>query len=136
MAVEIQVGSSFWEVGSGSLLHAFASTVSARLEPQGWGSRFPLLLLRLYDGELPAADAAAARAELVTVRRELGALAPDQVVWDIEDRAARPPWGDDINPDITSLADYFVTSDGHDLFDVLDLALAAAQEGAEPVRVA
>jgi 2,3-bisphosphoglycerate-dependent phosphoglycerate mutase len=53
-------------------------------------------------------------------------------VWDVEDRSKRPPWGDDISPDITSLANYFVTDDGRDLFEVFDEAVGyAARSGAE-----
>ncbi|WAH38665.1 Imm70 family immunity protein [Alicyclobacillus dauci] len=36
---------------------------------------------------------------------------------------SKQPWGTDITAEITSLSNYFVTSDGRDLFEVLFLAL-------------
>jgi 2,3-bisphosphoglycerate-dependent phosphoglycerate mutase len=119
MAVGLHLESITDEVGSSDFFHAFFSTVSGRLEPAGWGSRFPILTRKLYKGELRDGDASAARAELVLIRTELGKLRPDKVIWDIDDRSKQPPWGSDIAPDITSLANYFVTSTGRDLIDVL-----------------
>jgi hypothetical protein len=46
-------------------------------------------------------------------------------------RPSAPPWGDDIGEEITSLAHYFVTSDGRDLFEVLFAALAEATESGQ-----
>jgi hypothetical protein len=80
----------------------------------------------LYGGRLAFADAPAALAELRDAKATLAAIAPSQVVWDIEDRAARPPWGTNIAASITSLANYFVSSSGRDVFSVLDEALAAS----------
>jgi hypothetical protein len=126
VAVGIRVGSRVWTVGTGDFLHAFFSTVSYRLEPAGWGSRFPALLNELYQGELPAGRAEEARRELDAVQLELEKHPPGDVVWDVEDLSRRPPWGDDISPDITDLGNYFVTQDGRDLFEVLREALAEA----------
>jgi 2,3-bisphosphoglycerate-dependent phosphoglycerate mutase len=134
MGIGIEVGDSYREIGSGDFLHCFFSTVSATLEPAGWGSRFPNLMNRLYQGELPAADSRKARSELEAIRRELVVYPPSAVVWDIEDRSQRPLWGDSIAPEITSLANYFVTSEGKDLFDVLFAALdEAARSGQSAV---
>jgi 2,3-bisphosphoglycerate-dependent phosphoglycerate mutase len=52
------------------------------------------------------------------------------VVWDFEQRNVRPPWGDNISPTITSLADYFVTSDGRDLLAVIEEALLTGARAA------
>jgi hypothetical protein len=48
------------------------------------------------------------------------------VVWNHEDRGAKAPWGDRIAPHIKTLADYFVTSDGQNLLDVLETAFTAS----------
>jgi 2,3-bisphosphoglycerate-dependent phosphoglycerate mutase len=121
MGLGIAVGDDCWTVGSPDLLHAFFSTVSARLEPGGWGSRFPALLRELYEGELAVTSVETALSELLLVRRELGLLPPGDVVWDIDDPAATAPWGDMSGaPD---LARCFFTADGRDLFDVLLTAL-------------
>jgi 2,3-bisphosphoglycerate-dependent phosphoglycerate mutase len=132
VAVELCAGSVLWEVGSADFLHAFFSTVAARLEPAGWGSRFPATMRTLYAGRVAGEEAARAVAELDQIREELRAFPPADVVWSYEDRSQRPPWGDDIAPEITSLGDYFVTSDGRDLFAVLGEALAhSARSGDE-----
>jgi hypothetical protein len=126
MSVGIQVGDRHYEIGAGNFLYCFFSTASANLEPGGWGTRFPALMNHLYRGTLPVDLAPPAKSELLMVQRELAACPPSAVVWDIEDRSQRPPWGDDIAETITSLANYFVTSDGRDLFEVLFAALAEA----------
>lgn len=135
MAVSLTVGDEVFEAGSPDELHALFSTIGARLEPDGWGSRFPALMERLYQGRLPAAHAAQARAELAEVRTGLEQLPPDAVVWDIEDRARRPPEGDDVDPAIANLAEYFLTGDGQPLLGAIDAALRAAERRGEDVVV-
>ncbi len=115
----VEVGDESWLVGSPDLLHAFFSSVSHRLEPDGWGTRFPALMLHLYQGELAAQYADRALVELAAARRELAEFAPADVVWDIDDLAARPPWGAELHGTAPNLARYFVTVDGNDVFDVL-----------------
>jgi hypothetical protein len=126
MAIGITAGSTTAELGAPSFVHAFFSTLNAHCEPEGWGTRLPHLMNGLYGGRLAFADAPAALAELRDAKATLAAIAPSQVVWDIEDRAARPPWGTNIAASITSLANYFVSSSGRDVFSVLDEALAAS----------
>jgi 2,3-bisphosphoglycerate-dependent phosphoglycerate mutase len=127
MGVHVEVGEHSWEIGSASFLHAFFSTASVHLEPAGWGSRFPVLMRQLYQGRLSAAHVEEARQELADIRRGSGGFPPAAVVWDVEDRSKRPPWGDNMSPTITSLADYFVTSNGRDLFEVLAEAMGEAE---------
>lgn len=119
MTIGLRLGSITAEVGSDAFFHSFFSTVSGRLESEGWGSRFPVLLHRLYAGRLTQEDAAKALAELEVIVAELARLGPDRVIWDIEDRSRTPPWGRNISAGITSLANYFVTSTGRDLIVVL-----------------
>ena len=125
MAVGIKVGSIVDEIGAPSFLHSFFSTISAHADDGRWGSRFPHLF-RLYEGRVPAHEAADALAELREAKLILSRLSPASVVWDIENRSAKPPWGSDISPGITSLGNYFVSSTGRDLFDLLEEALEAA----------
>ena len=65
--------------------------------------------------------------EIKQVRSELARFKPSEVIWDIEELTKQPPWGDKISTQITSLANYFVTSDGRDLFEVIFKALEDAQ---------
>ncbi|MBA0429915.1 hypothetical protein D7Y53_08165 [Stenotrophomonas maltophilia] len=129
MTVGIRLGQITDEIGSSSFLYAFFSTISGNLEPDGWGSRFPILMRQLYAGRLQQSDAADALAELHMVRRELADLPPARVIWSLEDRTQHLPLGDDIAPDIDSLATYFVTAHGRDLIALLIDVLEALQEG-------
>ena len=133
MSVGIKVGSITDEIGTEDFFHAFYSTVSGRLEAH-WGERFPSLM-HLYDGRLPCEQAPAALAELAEIRSKLEAFRPDSVIWDIEDRAKMPPWGSNISADITNLSNYFVTSTGRDLIDLLQEALEASRDEHRPAEI-
>lgn len=135
MGVGLSAGNHLWSIGTGEFFHAFFSTVTARLEPDGWGTRFPAVMKELYRGELDPESAELALAELDRIRAELRRFSPSDVVWDAADRARRPPWGDEIAEDITDLSNYFVTDEGQDPFDVLTRALGYATRAAVPVRV-
>jgi 2,3-bisphosphoglycerate-dependent phosphoglycerate mutase len=128
MAVGIRVGSVTSEIGTPSFLNAFFSTISVRCEPDGWGSQFPLLMNDLYQGRLSHKNARAALAELTAVKQLLEGFPPSAVVWDIDDLSARPPWGGEIAEEITSLGNYFVSSTGRDLFELLEESLSAAAD--------
>jgi hypothetical protein len=123
MTVGFAVGAVTDEIGSADFFHAFFSTIAVRLEPR-WGARFPVVMTRLYRGELPAALAPAALAELRAIRAGLAAFPSRDVVWDHADRSRRPPWGDAIAGEITDLSTYFVTSAGRDLIATLEEAIA------------
>jgi hypothetical protein len=129
MTIYLDLGNVSDEVGTPDFFHAFFSTVSGNLEPAGWGSRFPVLLRELYKGELGKANAQKARMELAQIQTEMRGLAPERVIWDFEDRSKRPPWGNDISSDITDLSNYFVTSTGRDLIDVIGQCLDELQSG-------
>lgn len=126
MAVGVTVGAITDELGAASFVHSFFSTISVHCESNGWGSRFPHLMYELYQGHLPHANALLALSELRRAKATLSKLPPTSVVWDIDNRLARPPWGDDIASDITSLGNYFVSSDGRDVFQILEEALAVS----------
>jgi hypothetical protein len=123
MALGLAVGDDTWSVGSPDLLHAFFSTVSVRLEPGGWGTRFPALLNELYDGALPVTSVETALSELLLARRELGLLPASHVVWDADARHVPAPRSGSHVAGAPSLARSFVTDEGRDLFDVLLTAL-------------
>lgn len=135
MALAAWVGRERFELGEPAFLKAFFSTVFAKLEAGDWGRCFPVLMRDLYSCRLSPEKAAAASEELVRLREELKAFKPRDFVWDFEDRTRRPHWGDEISPHITSLANYFVTSDGKDLLDVLQQALAAAAQKHQDVVI-
>lgn len=136
MAVALRVGSNVWPVGTGEFFHAFFSTITVRLEPDGWGTRFPTVMHELYRGRLEGAEPAERAAdELQQIRSQLAHFPPSDVVWDSEDRAKQPPWGDNISADITDLSNYFVTEDGRDLFEVLEAAVGYAGRPGRPLTI-
>jgi hypothetical protein len=89
----------------------------------------------LYGDEVGVGQLAAVEAELNEVVARLGELPPAMVVWGAEDRGAQPPWGDAIAPTITSLANYWWTSDGRDFRAVLREAIVSASTRGEPIRI-
>jgi len=83
---------------------------------------------------LSSEAAARAPAELDQIREELRPFRASDVVWDVEDRSNRPPWGE-ISDEITDLSNYFVTEAGRDLLDVLGEPIGYASRVGAPLRV-
>ena len=135
MAVGFTVKRYLYTIGGGDFLHAFFSTVCGRLENEQWGSKYPHIMRELYQGELPVEHLQQAEKELAQIKRGLAQLAPDQVIWDIEDRSLTPPWGNRISNAITDLGNYFVTSSGEDFLEVFHNALTKAQQLQVPLRI-
>ncbi len=136
MAVGLFTDPVFFTIGSSSFLHCFFSTIACRLENNLWGSRFPILMNRLYnEGEIQPTDCRTASEELSVIKRELLNFSPDKVIWDFDDLSRQPPWGDRIAERITSLANYFWTGDGEDLFEVFEKALNASINIQEPLVI-
>jgi hypothetical protein len=119
MTVGIQAGSSISEVGASSFFNAFFSTLTGLLEPEGRGTRFPVIAGDFYEGHISSGQTDKARSELVLIQAELAQHPPSAVIWDFEDRTKQPPWGDDFSPNITSMANYFVSSTGRDMFELM-----------------
>lgn len=115
MAAAFKQGSVITEIGAQGVLHSWFSTVAARLEGGTWGSRYPCVMTRLYQGSLPSAQAQAALSELQEIRSELSALSTRDAVWDIDHPDQAPPPNHQQNPRATSMADYFLTANGLDL---------------------
>jgi hypothetical protein len=135
MAIYVTVGVSDYEIGSGSFFNSFFSTISYHLEPNGWGSKYPVLMNEFYQGTLEWKKAEEILKNILEIREYLKKYTPDKVIWDIKDLKKRPPWGDNISTDITDLSNYFVTSDGNDLFDVLINAFAEAVSEKEDLSI-
>ena len=128
MAVGFKVKFYWCQIGHGDFLHSFFSTVAYNLEDKKWGSRFPVIMNKLYQGKINREDIEKAIEELGIIKKELQAFSPDKVIWDIEDISKQPPWGDNISKDITNLSNYFITSDGEDFISVFFHALEKSKE--------
>ena len=111
MGLSVCVGNESYEIGSASFFKSFFSTIVVRLEEGRWGSRFPVVMNEFYSGRIKYEQVKDALKELQAIQQMLSDYSPDQIVWDFERREAVPPWGSNISPTITSLANYFVTSD-------------------------
>ncbi|SDQ07349.1 immunity 70 family protein [Virgibacillus salinus] len=135
MGIGINVGDFYYEIGSGDFFHSFFSTISYHLEPEGWGTKYPFLMNEFYQGSLKWDLSTKVIEELKDAHRRLQNYKPSQVVWDIEDTSLQPPWGDNISSDITSLANYFVTSDGEDLIEVLYNAFQTSYNEKENIEI-
>jgi 2,3-bisphosphoglycerate-dependent phosphoglycerate mutase len=124
--VSVWVGRQRFEIGEAEFLKAFFSTIFAKAEDRNWGRDYPVIMREFYSGRLRHEDASTALEELAKLGRVLRGLPPRELVWDFEDPQKGPPWANGISPHITSLANYFVTSDGKDLLAVLAQAFAEA----------
>lgn len=125
--VGLKLGPIFYKIGTGSFLHCFFSTIAVRLENGNWGSEYPILMKQLYQAEILPSDINSLNKELDDIKAKLKNIEIDQVVWDIDDTNKQPPWGDKVAERITDLSNYFVTSDGKDLFEVFYSATDACQ---------
>ena len=135
MGVGLNVDFDWYEIGSGTFLFSFFSTVAVNLEGGKWGSRFPVIMNKLYHGKIETNKVDKAIKEMEMIKSELKNYPPSKVVWDIEDLSQQPPWGDEISEEITDLSNYFITSDGEDLIEVFMLALNKAKEIKKPVEI-
>jgi hypothetical protein len=127
------VTNTMWTVGEDWFLHSFFSTVAYRLEPNGWGSRFPALMKHLYTGRLPAERLPQAREELAAVRAELAELPPEDRIFAYEHPERATPW--DVPPGASSVAGCFLTASGRNLLDVLEEAISDASEISADVEI-
>ncbi|SFI36636.1 MULTISPECIES: Imm70 family immunity protein [unclassified Bacillus (in: firmicutes)] len=121
--VGFKVDMFFYEVGHPDLLHSFFSTMSYHTEPEGWGTKYPLLMKDLYFDKLKWKDAPEALKNIEEIREKLSEIPPSEVVWDIEDIAKRPPWEDNLPEQVTNLENYYATPRGTTFFTLLINAL-------------
>ena len=106
----------------------FFSTISYHLEQNRWGTKYPILLKKLYNGKLENKNINSAINELEAIKKKLQKFSPSQVIWNIDDLSKSPPWGDNISKDITNLSNYFITSEGEYLIEMLMKALEKGQK--------
>jgi len=128
MAVGFFIDPIFYEVGSGDFLNSFFSTIYIKLENNEWGSKYPYLMNNFYKGCVKKDNIEEFRKEIVSLRKDLEKLPPSAIVWDYENLDLSPPWGNIISSDIKNMSDYFVTSDGENLLDVLEKSIGASTE--------
>ncbi|EMA6342829.1 Imm70 family immunity protein [Bacillus cytotoxicus] len=118
----------FYEVGHPDILHSFFSTMSYHTEPDGWGTKYPLLMKSLYFDELRWEDVREARENLKEIIKQLEEKKTEEIIWDIEDITKRPPWeGRELPPQVIDLVTYFAREDGQTFSDLLFKAFDFAE---------
>jgi hypothetical protein len=124
--IGLSVGNSLYEIGSLDLLHACNSTIVYHLEqPEGWGSKFPVLLIHLHDDHIAPERLPDALQELQRIEAGLQRLKPHDIIADIEHPQQSVP-ADLINRSAPTAADAFVSPHQHRLVDVFRMALQDA----------
>ena len=71
MSVGLMVGYNWWTIGEGSLFNSFFSTIYVRLENNEWGSRYPVIMNKLYWGDVPFESVERGIEELLSIQEEL-----------------------------------------------------------------
>jgi hypothetical protein len=111
------------DLGTESFLHCFHSTIKVFV--QG----VPLAMDFIKTRFLKSDDCLMAARDFNLIRDRLSAENPENVVWDINNPTACPPWGNEISSVITSLGNYFITADGKDLiYSIIELLQYAHDE--------
>ncbi len=118
---------NYYEIGAPSFLYSFFSTVCLRLEDGEWGSKYPIIMNELYQGELDKKYIDDAIKELKEIKKELARIPSSEVVWDMDNLDFPPPWGYDKPEEVIKLSDYYVTSDGKDFLEVFEEVLEKAK---------
>lgn len=126
--------SSITGIAAPVAVQALFATISYRLEPQGRGSRFPIVMNRLYAGGLQEPEMLAAIAELDVIASELRAIPVDRAIANLENLApfrARAPL---VNDRAASLFDYFIALDQRPLVTALRAAIEYNRATSTPVK--
>src|SRR5258708_17315202 len=98
MVLGFAVGDVAFEVGSSDFLKGFFSTISHYLEPQGWGTKYPELMLHLYQGQLDAHYATKVLRDLDEIQHALRPIRPVKIIWDIQNPQVTSPWRESAVP--------------------------------------
>lgn len=121
------------ELAAPAVVEAFFATITYRLEPQGRGTRFPVVIMGLYGGHLSPQEMPAAVAELDVIAAELRTLAPGKAIGNLGNLTpfrALPPL---VNDSAASLFDYFITLTGTPLVAALRSAIDQSRTAELPL---
>lgn len=110
--------SDYW-LDSRAHFRSFFSTIWNRLEHRQWGSRFPVMMNRLFLGEADASEMDALAAELKVIQEELRKLPVYELTWNYEQPDACPPDGMQFDAPVRTCEDFFCHYNGLNLFNKL-----------------
>ncbi|HEY6253757.1 MAG TPA: Imm70 family immunity protein [Candidatus Angelobacter sp.] len=118
------------QIAPDHVLRALFATISYRLEPHGWATRFPAVLDHLQQGSLDPNRAEQAITELGQIEAELRSLPPDRVVWSMDDLRVRNDSRQPVNHKAKNVFDYFVARDGTPLINKLrEIVIECRRQG-------
>lgn len=117
------------------VLDALFATISLRLEPNGWASRFPVVLDHVEAGRIEPARADMALNELRTIARELADVPVDRIVWGRNDSRSRDDTAQPVNRGARNACEYFVGADRRPILDSLSDAVAQCRSSGQPLIV-
>lgn len=123
-SVGFLVYTSWTEFGYSETLYSWFSTICYRLENKKWGSRFPVVMNKLYYDEengVPYEDLDTFKAELATIKNEFSRLSVKDAIWSFEENVLEiPPNMPNINYNTMNLVEYYIKSNSSkNIFDVL-----------------
>ncbi len=113
-------------LGTADVIDSFFHTISWNLEKKNRGSRFPVIMKELYDGEVPLEHMEDAAAEIKIIRRELERLPRSFGVWVYQFRTDPPPRDFWENKTAPNLSKVFLTESGGDMLDDFEAAIKFA----------
>ncbi len=113
------------EIKVREILHALFSTVSHNLEPNGWGTRFPILFNQIYLGKLYPTNTREALKEIQVVRHELKSVSTANIIWCIQNPEKGVPSSYRYNKQTKTSADWFLTTTGRDFLLEIEDSLHA-----------
>ena len=135
MGIHLSTSHYIYEIGTSDFLTSFFNTIECRLTKGLFGKKYPIVLNEFYNGNLKYENLEKAERELKDIQKRLKKIKPSKVVWDKNDLNKTPPWGNEISSDITDLSNYYVTSDGRDLFDVIFRVIEKAKSEKSGIKI-
>ena len=124
--IHITVRNFIFELGYPSIMKALFNSIAHHLEGREWGSKYPVIMNELYYEGIEVEHLEQGLKEIKEIQEKLKDYAPDQIVWNYEDITISPPWGNRISDNITSLSNYFMSTDGNESIDTIIYAIELA----------
>lgn len=116
-----------YQIGTPAFFTSFFDTIDVHLTKGLFGKKYPIVLGEFQDGVLRNENLDKAEVELKNIKKRFKKLKPSKIIWDKYDLTKKPPWGSEISDEITSMANYYVTCNGEDLFEIIFKAIAEAK---------
>ncbi|MBI3138214.1 MAG: hypothetical protein HYZ15_06490 [Sphingobacteriales bacterium] len=118
--VGLKIENDFYLIGTAEFLISFFDNIHYHLERnKHWGERYPLLLNSLYtNGKLCVSDIDKAVEELLEIKDKFKAIKAHEAIWDINDlKKVALETTSQVKAN-SNLAEYFITPDGINIFDI------------------